>query len=327
MPDSLLNPILLYVACGLGALGVFVALPKRSPSPFIIGAVIAATGLGALLVALGLKAGPEALPNIHFYIFGGLALVSALRVITHPRPVYAALWFVMAILSSSGLYVILSAEFMAFALIIVYAGAILITYLFVIMLATEAPSEEEPEALQGYDRLARDPLVAVLAGFLLLAALTGMFGKGADSLAPNAERRADHVAKLMLMPRTVESILRQSTAPDGRPLIASGEKIARDAGGMPRMNLDPVRGQITIAQPAGGDRVVLASDFPRSLKLDNTQALAHTFIGGHPGSIEIAGVILLMAMVGAVVLARKKVEIDDAAKALAARDSLAGGAM
>ena len=62
-----------------------------------------------------------------------LGVGSAIRVITHPHPVYAALYFILTIIAMAGLILLLSAEFMAFAVIIVYAGAILVTYLFVIM--------------------------------------------------------------------------------------------------------------------------------------------------------------------------------------------------
>src|SRR5690606_11925251 len=107
-----------------------------------------------------------------------------LRVITHPRPVYAALFFILSILASAGLYLLLSAEFMTFALIIVYAGAILITYLFVIMLATEAPQAERLEALASYDRYSREPVWATIFGFLLLASFSVMMGRGAATLEP-----------------------------------------------------------------------------------------------------------------------------------------------
>ena len=53
---------------------------------------------------------------------------------------------------------------MAFALIIVYAGAILITYMFVLMLAQQAPDPEHPSAQPAYDRLPREPMAAVVAG-------------------------------------------------------------------------------------------------------------------------------------------------------------------
>jgi hypothetical protein len=61
-------------------------------------------------------------------------------------------------------------------------------------------------------------------------------------------------------------------------------------------------------------RTLDKAQWPEALRLDNTQRVAFELMEANPGAIEIAGVILLMAMVGAVVLARKKVELDEAAK-------------
>src|SRR4030095_6722893 len=87
--------------------------------------------------------GPER-PEFFFAVFSLIAIASAGRMITHNRPVYSALYFIMVVLSSAALFLMLQAEFMAFALVIVYAGAILITYMFVIMLAQQAPTDEQP---------------------------------------------------------------------------------------------------------------------------------------------------------------------------------------
>jgi NADH-quinone oxidoreductase subunit J len=159
----ILNPVILYGLLALGGVGVFLALPRKGVSPQPIGALIGAVAAGLLILVLSFKAG-EHWPNIYFYIFSALALGGALRVITHPRPVYAALFFILTVLATCGLFVILAAEFLAFALVIVYAGAILITYLFVIMLATQAPSEQKVDVLEEYDAYSREPLAATCRG-------------------------------------------------------------------------------------------------------------------------------------------------------------------
>ncbi|MFU8829762.1 MAG: NADH-quinone oxidoreductase subunit J [Phycisphaerales bacterium] len=156
-----MNPVILYVGLAIGAVGVLLALPRERVNPQIIGMVLAAAGFGAVIVALALRGLDAAgLPNLHYYIFAPIAILSALRVITHQQPVYSALYFILTILASSALYLLMGAEFMALALVIIYAGAILITYLFVIMLATQAPSEQEVGALSPYDAYAREPLWA-----------------------------------------------------------------------------------------------------------------------------------------------------------------------
>lgn len=295
------------------------ALPRRGLSPQIIGALIGALALGLVLVGLGLKAGPAGLPNFNFYLFAFIALGSALRVISHPRPVYAALYFILTILASAGMYVLLSAEFMAFALVIVYAGAILITYLFVIMLATETPTADQVEALSEYDRYSREPVMATLVGFMLVAALTTMIGTGVSQLTMPTQ--ASSTRDINDLPGRVESSLRSAG------LLAADEKIATQ-GGDPMIDLATDSGQpgrVTIAYGEGRTKVLTTEDpkWPKDLSLSNIEGVGFTLLRDHPGSIEIAGVVLLMAMLGAVVLAQKKVELDERAKLAAQNRSLA----
>ncbi len=303
-----ISPFVLYAAIALGAIGVWMALPRRGVNPQVLGAIVGAAAVGLVLLGLGLRAGASDashLPNIYFYVFAAIALGACLRVITHQKPVYAALYFILAILASAGLYLILSAEFMAFALIIIYAGAILITYLFVIMLATQAPSEERTEALSEYDATAREPLLATGVGFTLLAVLTSMLFTGSaslpDSEAVVAGRNGDEV--LADLPSRVEEALVEAG------LMGEGQTIARDADG--QALIDPVAR--TASVETGGEIVEIA--WPAGLAARNVESLAYDFLNRHPGTIEIAGIILLMAMLGAVVLSRRQVEIDEEAKA------------
>lgn len=313
--EQVVSPILLYGACAAGALGVALALPRDRVSPAIFGAIILAGAFGALVIGLGLAA-PEQTPNYHFYIFSLIALLGSLRVVTHPRPIYSALYFILTILSSCGLYLILSAEFLAFALIIVYAGAILITYLFVIMLATEGPTAEQVEALSEYDRVAREPVLAAAAAFVLLGAVTTMLIGGATAVKADP-RLASGDAKLAYMPDRINDSLRAAK------LLKQGEGVQFNQR-LGRWAITPQAdgsGSLYVADQNGkgtGTRVIPQSQWPVDLRLSNTEGVAFSLIDEHPGAIEIAGVILLMAMLGAVVLARKKVELDEAAKVVAA---------
>ena len=71
---------------------------------------------------------------IAFAILGTVALVAAILVVASPNPVISALWLALALVAVAGLFVVLGAEFLAVVQIIVYAGAILVFFLFVIML-------------------------------------------------------------------------------------------------------------------------------------------------------------------------------------------------
>ena len=101
------------------------------------GAIVGLGGLAWLFVEALSAVAAEHRPNVFFWVFAMVAIVAAARMVTHGRPVYSALYFIAVVVSSAGLFLLLGAEFMAFALIIVYAGAILITYLFVLMLAQQ----------------------------------------------------------------------------------------------------------------------------------------------------------------------------------------------
>jgi NADH-quinone oxidoreductase subunit J len=69
-----------------------------------------------------------------FWTLSILALFSALMVITSKNPVYSVLWLIITFFTISGHYILLNAQFLAIVNIIVYAGAIMVLFLFVIML-------------------------------------------------------------------------------------------------------------------------------------------------------------------------------------------------
>ncbi|MDB4886398.1 MAG: NADH-ubiquinone/plastoquinone oxidoreductase chain 6 [Gemmatimonadetes bacterium] len=70
----------------------------------------------------------------HFYFFGIVAIVSAVAFVTRKSPVAAALWLVTTMFSLAALYVLLDAHFIGAMQVLVYAGAIMVVFLFVIML-------------------------------------------------------------------------------------------------------------------------------------------------------------------------------------------------
>ena len=69
-----------------------------------------------------------------FYLFSTLMLFAAFRVITARNPVYAALYLVLAFFQASGIWILLKAEFLGIALVLVYVGAVMVLFLFVVMM-------------------------------------------------------------------------------------------------------------------------------------------------------------------------------------------------
>lgn len=322
----MISPIVLYAMIALGAVGVLLALPRARANFALPGFLIGATAGGIVLVALGSRALAESgggLPNLYFYVFGFVALAASLRVITHPKPVYSALYFILTILATCGLFLILSAEFMAFALVIIYAGAILITYLFVIMLATQAPTEELSENQAPFDRVAREPVLATVSGFLLLSVLSTLMARGVPTLNITANPDSDQI--LAQLPLRIERALRDERLLSDEGGILPTESLARSTNpdGTPGPFLIDYRQRTAVVRVDAEGGATRTVSWPEGLSLSNVEGVGHELIRAHPGAIEIAGIILLMAMLGAVVLARKQMQIDDDAKRAQA-DALAG---
>uniref|UniRef100_A0A7C2PB16 NADH-quinone oxidoreductase subunit J n=1 Tax=Schlesneria paludicola TaxID=360056 RepID=A0A7C2PB16_9PLAN len=147
----------------LGAIAIWALLPREGHRAWVIGGMC---GLTALLSVLGRLAPPtgEWLRDGLFYLFASGAVISGAMMITDRNPVYAALWFALVTLSTCGLFLLNSAPFLSAATVIVYAGAIVVTFVFVIMLAQQGGGA-------GYDRKAYQPVLGTVGGFLLLGAL------------------------------------------------------------------------------------------------------------------------------------------------------------
>jgi NADH-quinone oxidoreductase subunit J len=192
---SLLSPALILILCLVAGVGTVLLLPGRREGPVVKigGAVVLGAALVLFATLVRYAAGHGGGMGVYFWVFRAVALFGALRVATHPRPVYSALYFVLTVFATAGLVILLWAEFMAAALVLIYAGAILVTYVFVIMLAASAAptdggtegvstpaggngsaTDEGPERMAGlgeYDLVSREPIVAAAVGFALMGVL------------------------------------------------------------------------------------------------------------------------------------------------------------
>lgn len=102
--------------------------------------------------------------SLLFFVLAAIAVASALLVILQHKPIYSALWLVLCFFSLSGLYFLLHSEFLAIMQIIVYAGAIMVFILFVIMLLNLKGEEAK-------ERLPFQRLIGILFSLLLLMLL------------------------------------------------------------------------------------------------------------------------------------------------------------
>ncbi len=110
--------------------------------------------------------------TILFYVFAGLAILGAVMVIVHRNPIYSALSLILTLFSLAGIYVLLMAHFIAIVHLAVYAGAIMVLFLFVIMLLNVRIEEKAPGAFR-YMVFIAVPMVAILFYELARIAFVG----------------------------------------------------------------------------------------------------------------------------------------------------------
>ena len=72
--------------------------------------------------------------TVLFYLFAAILVFAALRVVTARNPVHSALWLVLAFFTAAAHWLMLQAEFLAIALVLVYVGAVMVLFLFVVMM-------------------------------------------------------------------------------------------------------------------------------------------------------------------------------------------------
>jgi NADH-quinone oxidoreductase subunit J len=261
------------VVC-LGAVGTFFLLPHKhgAARPRRIHAVGAVSASLSLLLFLFFWKPPgEMIAASFFYIFGAGAIAGGVLTITSRNPIYSALWFAMVVIATAGLFLLADASFLAAGTVIVYAGAIIVTFLFVIMLA-----QMEGKAL--YDRAARAPGPATFACFLLLWCLIYSLSAVASKPAGNSTKPGGRLARATDVPRAREfrSVFHLETE-------GSLEGVAERV--LPPTNM------------------ILNSKDQKKL---NVAGLGESLYTTHLVTVGLAGVLLFVALVGAVVITDPK---------------------
>ena len=308
--SNLVEPALIFILCAIAAIGVILLLPGRMEGPLRkIGAVVL---LAAGLVFAALVAKTAGAMNVYFWIFAAIAVVGAIRVITHPKPVYSALYFVLTVMATAGLFVLMWAEFMAAALVLIYAGAILVTYVFVIMLAAEATTVSGPggamhEQLAEHDAISREPILASAVGFALLGILLFVIFDHSTTLESARDRSSATAAALAAGLHQGDITPEVFHAPTVRPAAESEPPPPP----IKRENFTSSRNisyaYVPATQPTG------------FVPQGGTQELGNFLFNKQLVNLELSGLILTVAMVGAIVIARKRVVVPG-------RETTVGGA-
>jgi NADH-quinone oxidoreductase subunit J len=177
--------VALGVGTLLGAVGMWLLLPRGNASGRAIGLVLTLISAGMWLSQAVLM-GP--LDDIVYWSLASITLVSAVATVTFRNPVYCALWFALSLMGTAGLLLVLGAQFLGVATIVVYAGAILVTFLFVLMLA-------QPRGQAFYDRLSWEGPLSAATGAVMVGILTMtvLSYTKAQTAVPTAAQLADNV--------------------------------------------------------------------------------------------------------------------------------------
>lgn len=183
----------------LAALGLWLMLPPSGHRLRAVGMVVAASGFGWLMARMpGMG---DWASDAAFWTLAAATIAAAVAAVVSHNPVYCALWFALSLLGTAGVFAVQGAQFLAAATIVVYAGAIVVTFLFVLMLA-------QPDGTAFYDRVGWGRVTSLLACACpavivgVLAMLLAGELPAHEAAAPTAESLAagvahgEHVARL-----------------------------------------------------------------------------------------------------------------------------------
>ena len=168
---------ILTLGTALAAVGIWWLLPGSSMRRRTLGGVLALVGLacfGSQVPAVG-----DWFTKAMFHAIAGATIVAAVATISFRSPVYCAIWFGMTLTGTAGLFLLAGAEFLAVATLVVYAGAILVTFLFVLMLS-------QPEGHTSYDRRSWEAMISAFTGAVLVGILTMIIGSAITKAEPEA---------------------------------------------------------------------------------------------------------------------------------------------
>jgi NADH:ubiquinone oxidoreductase subunit 6 (subunit J) len=327
-----------------GAAAVFLLLPRPRAQKTLFGAAL---GLLAMLLAGVLLVGTRALnaETFLFYAFSATAVIAGGLLVTQRNPARAALSFALVVLSTCGLFLLLAAPFLMAATAIIYAGAIVVTFLFVLMLAQqEGPSDA--------DYRSREPLLSAIAGFILLGVLlyvlqvsydVGPLKKllaDTDALINEMDRATTSDEKNRVLERAMALLKEYDQQADRQPKQPESQYIREKSGdaedyynktnivGMKELlarlkeraqSLEP---KVGLLKPSA-DRLSLSelsgpasNRAPDELRRDragrpampaeNTAYLGRSLFTDYLLAVELGGTLLLVATVGAIAIAYRR---------------------
>ena len=144
--------------------------------------------------------------EIVFYLFGAILILSALAVVLVGNPVHAALFLVLAFFSAACIWLLLQVEFLAIVLVLVYVGAVMVLFLFVVMMldVKAAPNKE------GFTRFM--PIGLFVAAAMALQMFFVIWTRGLQSVPMPAPRAQDYSHTREIVQERLPAELMQAVA-------------------------------------------------------------------------------------------------------------------
>jgi NADH-quinone oxidoreductase subunit J len=290
----------------LAAVGLCLMLPRRRKLAWSVGAMLACVGLGLVAADLPPLAGYVA--QGVFWLLAGVTVISAAAAVTMRSAVYAAIWFALSLLGAAGLFLFQGAQFLAAATIVVYAGAIVVTFLFVLMLA-------QPQGYATYDRMswgwAPKPASALAA-----AVTVAVVAFAADSLSGAGKR--EQIAEALSRVEGSQAALLDRPDQLCRAQVESGHERTRVRltfrNEVQDLNLPQPELKRRLAPLFVEDATSSVASNPLEITVDYLEAeedvldgdhMKHfggRLFGRHLVGVEVAGALLLAALVGAIAI-------------------------
>jgi NADH:ubiquinone oxidoreductase subunit 6 (subunit J) len=300
----------------LGMVGLYLLLPGINRIPRWIGmlAGLAAFGLAGSLLSATAQSVSWVGTGL-FIAFGSLALLGAVQLVTQPNPARGAVAFALVVINVCGLFLLNGAPFLAAATIIIYAGAIVVTFLFVIMLCQQ---HGESDA----DARSREPLLSCAAGALLLGLLFGLITRQYDAAPLRSMVAAVDAALALDRPTTNEIEDAFTRIPSAWPIKEAVERkldetVARvralgDNDVAARQQLTALRAELIGFQARTGDipppdaiplsRYGANQTGDRRLPVGNVASIGRVVYSDYVLGVEMAGTLLLVATIGAIAI-------------------------
>ena len=228
------------------------------------------------------------LTTILFFLFGGIALGSALLAVTRRNAVASALWLVVMFFGLAGTYVVLEAFFVGAVQVLVYAGAIMVLFLFVIMLL-----DLREETLEGKTA----PILRFFGGLTAVLFVVVSVFAVADARAEGLFERT--------RAREVAQVVRadyKELGLDGKPVKGDWYRWKPKAGASPWMPHD-----LELELEPRQVEVVTIEERLVDLELDGgAKAIAEQLFTRWLLAFEVTSILLLGAILGAVILTKRR---------------------